>query len=226
MYSHTNFSLGQVLWFSILNSQFYIYTHDAVVLDYLIGAQDSLLCFVVSCHSIVFFLSPALLQKRTKKDRVCVGGVVVGGVQEWYREIDEAVRAGVITRCPFPKPDWQTANITQTPGPDRHTTNPPTTQLKVGRQSTPTFSRGLMVCGPTDFPMWYYSCRNWASVYWQGKLLSGGWGKLSGIVHLQDCCNMILAMIRREQWFGCGCQSVFHWGIRVAGYGTNECKNL
>lgn len=82
--------------------------------------QDSLLCFVVSCHSFVFFfLFPAPLQKRTKKDRV-----YVGGVQARYREIDEAVRAGVITRCPFPKPDWQTANITQTPGPDRHTTTP------------------------------------------------------------------------------------------------------
>lgn len=30
-----------------------------------------------------------------------------------------------------------------------------------------------MVCGPTNFPMWHYSCRNWASVYRRVKSLSG-----------------------------------------------------
>lgn len=132
-------------------------------------AISVLFCGVLPLNRF-FFSIPAPLQEGMKKDRVCVWRG--GGMQEWYREIDEAVRAGVITRCPFPKPDWQTANITQTPGPDRHTTAPhPPTQTGEA-ESTPTFSLGLMVCGPTDFPMWYYSCRNWPSVYWQGKLLS------------------------------------------------------
>lgn len=70
---------------------------------------------MLSCHSIVLFFSlPGSFAEKDEK-RVCVEGV-----QERYREIDEAVREGVITWCPFPKPDWQTANITQTPGPDRH----------------------------------------------------------------------------------------------------------
>lgn len=118
----TKMRRGQILGFYIRKSLFYIYTPLPLVQDYLIGFSE---IFVVFCGVLPlnrFFLFPSPLQKRMKKDRVCVGG---WGVLEQYREIDEAVRAGVITRCPFPKPDWQTANITQTPGPDRHTTTPP-----------------------------------------------------------------------------------------------------
>lgn len=79
--------------------------------------QESLFSGVLSLNRVFFFFfffPCSLAEENGEKDCVC------WGVQKWYREIDEAVRAGVITWCPFPKPDWQTANITQTPGPDRH----------------------------------------------------------------------------------------------------------
>lgn len=90
------------------------------------------LCCVLWCpatQSVFLLLAP--LQKRMKKDSV-------RGVQEQYGEIDEAVRAGVITRCPFPKPDWQTANIAQTPGPDRQITTPTSNSNWGGRVPQPS----------------------------------------------------------------------------------------
>lgn len=119
----------------------------AAILDYLIDFLG--LCFVLSCHSMFFSL-------RCRRD----WGEIVSvcwGVQEWYREIDEAVRAGVITRCPFPKPDWQTANITQTPGPDRQ----PPLHSHPHLTSHPNLQHRTNSVWPTDFPMWYYSWRVW-----------------------------------------------------------------
>lgn len=86
--------------------------------------EGSLLCFLASCHSV--FVCSFAGRDLKKKKKIVWGRWGQGWwvVQEWYREIDEAVRAGVITRCPFHKPDWQTAYITQTPGPDRNTTTP------------------------------------------------------------------------------------------------------
>lgn len=100
---------------------------------------------------VCFFSWTCSVAGENEKKIVCVLGWGCG-VQKWYREIDEAVRAGVITRCPFPKPDWQTANITQTSGPDRHT-NAPHPPTQTGEAEDPNLQLGSNgVCGPTDFP--------------------------------------------------------------------------
>lgn len=129
----TNFSLDQILWFSrffVFKWVSFLFTRPTQWYRIIWLAFQESLCFVASCHSIVFSL-PRSFAEEDEKKIVCVEGV-----QEWYREIDEAVRAGVITRCPFPKPDWQTANITQTPGPDRYP--PPPTHPHMSTRTHPS----------------------------------------------------------------------------------------
>lgn len=136
------------------------------------------LYFQMSCHSQdTHTHTPAhtfihlLLQERMKKDIVWGGGV-----EEWYREIDEAVRAGVITPCPFPKPDWQTANITQTPGPDRHTAatpTQPTSPTQNAKAEHPNLRPRPNGVWANKFPPCGIIPGGTQRLYWQGKVLSG-----------------------------------------------------